>query len=196
MKKIGLTGGIGSGKTTVARVFEVLGVPVFYSDVEAKRCMQEDLSLVADLKSVFGEHIYEEGQLQKEVLAKLIFQDSQALKKINALVHPAVQRRFEQWCAQQHSPYVLKEAAILFEAAADKGLDAVICVTAPDEIRLERVIRRDGSTAQEVKDRMAKQWSQAEKVNRSSYHIVNDGVQAVLPQIMRIHEDIIRRTDT
>ena len=127
MLKIGLTGGIGSGKTTVAKVFEHLGIPVFYADLEAKKCMQSDAVLIKQLKTTFGNHIYVDRKLQKEILASIIFNDDSALHKINRLVHPAVQKVFKDWCLIQNTSYVLKEAAILFESGFDRIRSNCLC---------------------------------------------------------------------
>lgn len=188
MLKIGLTGGIGSGKTTVAQVFEKLGVPVFYADLEAKACMQSDTVLLKQLKSVFGEDIYLRGVLQQNQLANIVFNDEQALKTINDLVHPAVQKSFEKWCAEQNTPYVLKEAAILFESGSDKGLDQVICVSAPDNLRVQRVVSRDDVTESQVLERISKQWGQSRKIGLANFHIINDEKQLLIPQILAIHQ--------
>lgn len=193
MLKIGVTGGIGSGKTTVAKVFQAFGIPVFMADVEAKRLMQEDEGLKNAIKSAFGNSIYQDGKLDKQAMAALIFNDEGALDKINSLVHPAVQLAFEKWCSKQSAKYVLKEAAILFESGADKGLDLVICVSAPDELRIQRVKARDGVTESQVEERMAKQWAKTKKIELSDYHIVNDELQLLLPQIIKVHQDILEQ---
>ena len=193
MLKIGVTGGIGSGKTTVTKVFQTFGIPVFMADVEAKRLIQEDEDLKNDIKSAFGNSIYQDGQLDKQAMAALIFNDEGALGKINFLVHPAVQLVFEKWCSKQSAKYVLKEAAILFESGAEKGLDLVICVSAPNELRIQRVKARDGVAESQVEERMAKQWAQVKKIELSDYHIVNDEQELLLPQIIKVHQDILEQ---
>ena len=150
MLKIGLTGGIGSGKTTVAKIFENLNVPVFYADLEAKKCMQSDAALIKQIKANFGNDIYIDRKLQKDRLANIIFNNDAALQTINGLVHPAVQRVFEDWCAIQNASYILKEAAILFESSSNKNLDQIICVSAPDDMRKQRIIQRDEVTECQV----------------------------------------------
>ena len=191
MLKIGITGGVGSGKTTVAKVFQTFGIPIFMADAEAKRLMQDNESLKNAIKSVFGDSIYQDGQLGKKELAALIFNNEAALAKINSLVHPAVQQAFEKWCSNQSVKYVLKEAAILFESGADKDLDLVICVSAPDDLRVQRARTRDGTTEEQVQERMAQQWEQAKKIALSDYHIVNDEQQLLLPQIIKVHQAIL-----
>ena len=194
MLKIGLTGGIGSGKTIVAQVFEKLGAPVFYADIEAKKCIQEDTDLIKQLKATFGNDIYVDRQLQKDRLASIIFNDNSALQTINRLVHPAVQRVFEEWCAAQNASYVLKEAAILFESGSDKDLDQIICVSAPDDLRKQRVMQRDGITESQVLDRMSKQWDQSRKIELAHFHILNNEKQLLIPQVLEVHSLLLKQS--
>ena len=194
MLKIGLTGGIGSGKTIVAQVFEKLGAPVFYADIEAKKCIQEDTDLIKQLKATFGNDIYVDRQLQKDRLASIIFNDNSALQTINRLVHPAVQRVFEEWCAAQNASYVLKEAAILFESGSDKELDQIICVSAPDDLRKQRVMQRDGITESQVLDRMSKQWDQSRKIELAHFHILNNEKQLLIPQVLEVHSLLLKQS--
>ena len=193
MLKIGLTGGIGSGKTTVAQVFEKLGAPVFYADLEAKKCMQSDAGLIKQLKATFGNDIYVDRKLQKDRLASIIFNDDSALQTINRLVHPAVQRVFEEWCAAQNASYVLKEAAILFESGSDKELDQIVSVSAPDDLRKQRVMQRDGITESQVLERMSKQWEQSRKIELADFHIVNDEKQLLVPQVLEVHSLLLKQ---
>ncbi len=194
MIKIGLTGGIGSGKTTVAHVFEKLGVPVFYADLEAKKCMQLDLDLIKQLKANFGNDIYVDRKLQKDRLANIIFNDDLALKIINRLVHPVVQRVFEEWCAKQNAYYVLKEAAILFESGSDKNLNQIVCVSAPYDLRKQRVMQRDSVTESQVLERMSKQWEQSRKIELAHFHIVNDENQLLIPQVLEVHSLLLKKS--
>ena len=194
MLKIGLTGGIGSGKTTVAQVFEKLGAPVFYADLEAKKCMQTDSGLIKQLKATFGNDIYVDRKLQKDRLASIIFNDDSALQTINRLVHPAVQRVFEEWCAAQNASYVLKEAAILFESGSDKELDQIVCVSAPDDLRKQRVMQRDGITESQVLERMSKQWEQSRKIELADFHIVNDEKQLLVPEVLEVHSLLLKQS--
>ena len=194
MLKIGLTGGIGSGKTTVAQVFEKLGTPVFYADIEAKKCIQEDAGLIKQLKAIFGNDIYVDRKLQKDRLASIIFNDNSALQTVNRLVHPAVQRVFEEWCAAQNTTYVLKEAAILFESGSDKELDQIICVSAPNDLRKQRVMQRDGITEFQVLDRMSKQWEQSRKIELAHFHILNNEKQLLIPQVLEVHSLLLKQS--
>ena len=190
MKKIGLTGGIGVGKTFVAELFQQLGVPVFNADIEAKKCMVEDEKLVSAVQLAFGESIYMNAVLQKEELAKIVFNNEVDLAKLNALVHPVVKQKFEDWCENQSSELVIKEAAILFESDAHIGLDAVICVSAIQELRIVRVQKRDGSSVEEVKSRINKQMPQAEKEELAYFIIVNDGEKLLLPQVLKVLKEM------
>ena len=186
MKKIGLTGGIGVGKTYVSKIFRQMGIPIFNADEQAKKCMVENVNLKNALQLAFGKNIYLKGVLQKEVLAKIVFNKSEALSKLNALVHPIVKQKFEDWCALQTTSMVIKEAAILFESDAHLGLDAVVCLSAPEKLRIERVQKRDGISVEQIERRMSKQMPQAEKEELADFLIVNDEVQLLLPQVLVI----------
>ncbi len=190
MKKLGLTGGIGVGKTYVSKVFRQMGIPVFNADVEAKNCMTEDKGLMQNVKNSFGENIYDNGVLQKEKLAKIVFNNNERLAELNALVHPVVKQRFEGWCTEQTAELVIKEAAILFESDAHLGLDAVICVSAAEKVRIERVQTRDGSSVAEIKSRIDKQMPQSKKEELADFVIVNDGKQLLLPQLIKILKEM------
>jgi len=186
MKKIGLTGGIGVGKTYVSKIFQQMGIPIFNADEQAKKSMVEDANLKSAVQLAFGENMYLEGVLQKEVLAKIVFNNSKSLAKLNALVHPIVKQKFEGWCTLQSTSMVIKEAAILFESDAHLGLDAVVCVGAPEKLRFARVQKRDGSSVEQIERRMSKQMPQAEKEELADFLIVNDEVQLLLPQVLAI----------
>ena len=190
MKKLGLTGGIGVGKTYVSKVLQQMGIPVFNADVEAKNCMAEDKGLMQNVKTSFGENIYDNGVLQKEELAKIVFNNSERLAELNALVHPVVKQRFEDWCKKQTTAIVMKEAAILFESDAHLGLDAVICISANDQLRIARVKKRDGCSDEEIKNRMNKQMSQAEKEELADFVIVNNEEQLLLPQLVKVLKEM------
>jgi dephospho-CoA kinase len=190
MKKLGLTGGIGVGKTYVSKVFRQMGIPVFNADVEAKNCMTEDKGLMQNVKNSFGENIYDNGVLQKEKLAKIVFNNNERLAELNALVHPVVKQRFEGWRTEQTAELVIKEAAILFESDAHLGLDAVICVSAAEKVRIERVQTRDGSSVTDIKSRMDKQMPQSKKEELADFVIVNDGKQLLLPQLIKILKEM------
>ena len=186
MKKIGLTGGIGAGKTYVSKIFQKMGIPIFNADEQAKKCMVEDSSLKAAVQLAFGESMYLKGVLQKDTLANIVFNNTEALGKLNALVHPIVKQKFEDWCTQQSTSIVIKEAAILFESDAHLGLDAVVCVSAPEKLRIERVQKRDESSVEQIQSRMSKQMPQSEKEELADFLIVNDQVQLLLPQVLTI----------
>ena len=186
MKKIGLTGGIGVGKTYVSKIFKQMGIPIFNSDEQAKKCMVEDANLKAAVQLAFGESMFINGVLQKEALAKIVFNNTEALVKLSTLVHPLVKQKFEDWCALQSGSIVIKEAAILFESDAHLGLDAVVCVSAPEKLRIERVQKRDGSSVEQIERRMSKQMPQAEKEELADFLIINDEVQLLLPQVLAI----------
>ncbi len=201
MLKVGITGGIGSGKTTVCRVFEQLGVPVYKADEVARELTDSDEGIKLKIKEHFGPAIYsEDDRLDRKKLAEIVFNDEQALKKLNSIIHPAMISHFSEWLTnlskESPSPYILKEAAILFESGAYKGVDAVISVTANKELKIKRTMERDGITRKEVEQRMKNQMSDEEKAGMSDYVINNDDSSLVIPQILKIHEDIIRRANT
>lgn len=190
MKKIGLTGGIGVGKTYVSKIFQNLGYPVFNADIQAKKCLVEDKDLIKKIKNTFGSAIYKGGELQKKELANIVFNNIQKLDQLNKLVHPVVKKRFSNWCKKQDASLVIKEAAILFESDSHLGLDAVICISCPETIRVERVQKRDQMSKDEVLNRINKQMPQTEKEKLSNYVIVNDGSQLLLPQIVNILKEM------
>ena len=190
MKKIGLTGGIGVGKTYVSKIFQNLGYPVFNADIQAKNCLIEDKELIQKIKNTFGSTIYKTGELQKEELASIVFHNTQKLDQLNKLVHPVVKNRFSDWCKKQDALLVFKEAAILFESDSHFGLDAVICISCPEAICIERVEKRDQMSKYEVLNRINKQMPQNEKEKLSNYVIKNDGSQLLLPQIVNILKEM------
>ena len=190
MKKLGLTGGIGAGKTYVSKIFSQMGIPVFNADVEAKNCIVENKGLMQKVKASFGKDIYDNGVLQKEKLAKIVFNNSERLGELNALVHPVVKQKFEDWCTQQTAEIVIKEAAILFESDAHLGLDVVICVSATEKARIERVQNRDGSSVTDIKSRIDKQMPQSKKEALADFVIVNDGERLLLPQLIKVLKEV------
>lgn len=189
MLKIGLTGNIGSGKTTVAKVFELLGIPVFYADDEAKNVMVTDTILVDAIKQSFGpESYFEDGTLNRKHIADIVFNNNIQLQKLNALVHPAVFRAFDNLEAKaKGAPYIIREAAILFESGSYKTCQRTIVVTAPLDIRIARVMQRDGILRTEVESREARQISEEEKKNMADDIIINDDHQLVIPQVLALH---------
>ena len=185
--RVGVTGGIGSGKTLVCKVIETLGYPVFYSDIVAKTITDTDPLVITQVKKIFGDGIYYNGMLNRKKVAKLVFTNNDLLAGLNSIVHPAVARAFEQWCLQNSSSQlVFKEAAILFETGVYLELHKTILITAPEDIRIKRVIERDGCTESEVRARMANQMTDEEKKRLADFTIDNSSNQLILPQIINI----------
>ena len=189
MLKIGLTGNIGSGKTTVGKIFEVLGVPVFYADDAAKKVMVTDEILIKGIKSAFGDQAYfENGDLNRKHISAIVFNDATQLAKLNALVHPATFRAFDAWVKNISGvPYILKEAALFFESDFYKSCDYSIMVRAPLETRIQRVMQRDGLSRDEIEKRNANQFSEDKKAQLANYVIINDDTQLVIPQVLELH---------
>jgi dephospho-CoA kinase len=188
MKIIGITGGIGSGKTTVCKLFECLNVPVFYADEVGKRLMTDDIKVRAQVIRAFGSDSYIEGVLNRAYLSAIVFNHPEQLAKLNAIVHPAVAKATVTWVeAHRHHTYGLKEAAILFESGAFRHVDKVITVWAPIQLRIERVVQRDGVTAAEVQKRIDNQISEGLRLSLSDYVIENNGEQLLMPQVIRVH---------
>jgi len=191
--KIGLTGGIGSGKSYVARLFEKIGVPVYYADKEAKSLMISSKSLKAEIKSLLGSEAYHRnGRLHRAYVAKKIFNDKALLQKINKLVHPAVREDFENWAKHQKSSYVLEESAIIYENKLQQYFDKVILVTAKKAIRIERVMKRDKISKELVENRMKNQLLDKKKVNLADFVLVNNGIgkEALMNQIKLLHKEL------
>lgn len=192
MLKVGLTGGMGSGKTTVAQIFSVLGIPVLYADDVAKKIMNEDEGLKQRIIHLFGENAYQNNTLNRKFIADIVFNDQYKLEQLNALVHPVTIAAAEQWMNQQTSAYVLKEAALMFESAAAANLDYVIGVYAPQHLRLQRVMHRDNTKREDVLARMNSQVDETIKMKLCDFVIVNDEQQAVLPQVLVLHEKLLQ----
>ena len=194
MIKVGITGGIGSGKSLLCQVFERLGVPVFYADYQAKWLYDNDQNIRRELIRYFGPEIYGPGGMKRAVLASKIFSDPGALEKVNQVVHPVVREKFLQWCrTYQHLPYVLEEAAILFESGAHEQLDRTILVYAPQETRIQRVMERDQVSGKAVQERMRHQVPDEDKMDQADFIIYNDGSRMVIPQILEIHRTLISK---
>ncbi|HEY9196022.1 MAG TPA: dephospho-CoA kinase [Mucilaginibacter sp.] len=195
MLKIGLTGNIGSGKTTVAKVFELLGIPVFYADDEAKKVMATDAILIDAIKQHFGPASYfADGTLNRKHIASIVFNNSAELEKLNSLVHPAVFRAFDRLetdAYEKGAPYIIREAAILFESGSYKTCNRSIIVSAPLNLRIARVMQRDGVPEEEVKKREARQMPEDEKKKLADDIIVNDDKQLVIPQIIALHQQYL-----
>jgi len=193
MLTAGVTGGIGSGKTRVCKIFETLGIPVYYADEQAKALMRTDEQVITAIKDLLGEEVYEEGgKLNKSLIAKRVFNDSKMLKRLNAIVHPATIRHAASWANRQKSPYVLKESALLFETDAFHHVDKAIGVSAPVALRIHRTMKRDNIKREEVLKRMENQMNEEIKMRLCDFVIVNDGQKALKPQVLQIHEQLIR----
>ncbi len=191
--KIGITGNIGSGKTTVSHLFELLDIQVFNSDDQAKAVMTTDQELISGIKAAFGDQAYlPDGALDRKYIANIVFNDQAALNKLNGLVHPAVFRAFDAWVSRnQAAPYVMKEAAILFESGSYKDCDHTILVTAPTEVRLQRVAKRDGISLNEAAGRNTRQMPEEEKRQLATFEVVNDNSQLVIPQVLKLHQHFL-----
>lgn len=187
MKKIGITGGIGSGKSTVCRVFSLLGIPVYDSDREARRLMEQDATLREAICQLFGSEAYTATGLNRPLIAQQVFAQPALLTQLNAIVHPAVAADFARWADSQCAPYVMEESAILFEAGADRQMDATIAVTAPEMLRILRTCRRDGSTEKAVRERIRNQMNDEERCARADYTLQADEEQLLIPQILELH---------
>ena len=188
MYKIGLTGGIGSGKTYIAEIFSRLDIPVFNSDIEGKKCMQKNDSVRKQIINLFGKGIYNNDKLDTAKIGTIVFNNHEILKSLNAIIHPVVIEKFNMWASDQNSDIVIKESAILFESGTNKELDKIICVSAPEGTRIQRIIERDGLTKKEILSRINNQISQEEKEKLSDFIIQNDGKELILPQILNILE--------
>ncbi len=176
-KIIGLTGGIGSGKTTIANYLKSLGIPVFIADDEAKKVIQS-LEVLAQIQKVFGAFVFENGNLNKQQLATIVFANPEKLQQLNAIVHPAVKKQFKAWVAQHNTvPFVVYEAAILFESGSNENCDYIISVTAPLNTRIERVIQRDNCSKEQVLDRISAQWTDEQRAAKSDFVIENSDSQ-------------------
>jgi len=191
MLRVGITGGIGSGKSTAAKVFEVLGIPVYYADEAAKRLMNEDAHLKEKIQQQFGKDVYTNGELNRKQLASLVFNAPEKLEELNALVHPATLADAAVWMKRQSSPYSIKEAAIIFESGAHEELDLVIGVYAPAPLRILRAMQRDNISREEVMARMDKQMDEEIKMRLCDFIIKNDEQEMLLPQVISLHEKLI-----
>lgn len=190
---VGLTGGIGSGKTTVAKAFKALGVPVYIADVEAKKLMNRSKIIKRKLIELLGEEAYVDGKLNRPYIANIIFNDTSFLEKMNAIVHPKVASHFKRWANKQNAPYVIKEVAILFENGGHKQCDYVVTVTAPKAMRIKRVITRDKTSKEKIEDIMKNQWSDSKKVKLSDFVITNKTLEKTKAQVVKVHEQILKK---
>jgi dephospho-CoA kinase len=185
-KIIGLTGGIGSGKTTIANHFRVAGIPVYIADDEARKIMQSDV-IIAEIKKTFGNTVFDNGILNREKLSGIVFNDPEKLKLLNAIIHPAVKKHFSSWILNhKNTPYIIYEAAILFESGSYKDCDIIITVTAPLELRIQRVIQRDKTTRENVLSRINMQWNDEKRIEKSDFVIENDTTEIAKSAVDKI----------
>ena len=188
---VGITGGIGSGKSIICEIFRLLNVPVFEADLEAKKLIHSNSVIKAGLIDLFGEAIYtSDGSVDRKELAKLIFNDENQLDKVNELVHPIVRGEFKNWLEKQSAPYIIHEAAILFESGFYQMMDYTILVSAPEDVRIERVSKRDKITPEQVKERIQKQWTDEQKRKLATLEIKNDNKELIIPQLIEIDKQI------
>ncbi len=194
-KRLGVTGGIGSGKTTVCRIFRVLGIPVFVADIVARDVMENESDIRAAINLITGRDLYTLGILDRKELARIIFNRPDLLRKVNAAVHPVVLEKFDRWAAASEAPYVIMEAAILFEAGADSLVDRVVTISAPVEERISRVMGRNELTREEVIHRINNQLEDEEREEQSYYVINNSDNEMIIPEILKIHDDMLRLSE-
>ena len=192
MKIVGLTGGIGSGKSAVLSIFSSQGVPCYQSDSSAKKLMQQDPELINQIKALFGDDLYEGEKLNRGKLAEVVFADKSKLESLNAIVHPRVKEDFQLFLSQQNADYVIKEAAILFETGGAEDCDVTILVTAPEDLRIERVMKREKSKVEHIKSRMRHQWSDEKKIPMADYVINNIDWDKTLKKVEEIHQKLVR----
>ena len=190
---VGLTGGIGSGKTTVAKTFSALGIPVYIADKEAKKLMQTSKTIKRQLTSLFGAEAYDDKALNRSFLADIVFNDKSYLEKMNAIVHPRVAKHFDKWLFKQEAPYVIKEVAILFENGGHVNCDFVITVTAPKELRIKRLLKRDNTTEKKIEAVMDNQWPDKKKEALSDYVIENINIEDTKKQVLNVHNQILKK---
>ena len=193
---IGITGGIGSGKTTVCRVFEWINIPVYYADDAAKRLIEKNQQVKSNIIALLGKKAYDKnGKYNRQFVGKKVFNSLELLQKLNDIVHPAVANDFTNWVGKNSDkPFLLKEAAILFESGSYKDCDKIICVVAPKKLRLNRVMERSGLSEKEVLQRMSSQWSDAKKIRHSDFIINNDEQSLLIPQVIKIHDSLLTQT--
>lgn len=193
MMVVGLTGGIGSGKTTIARMFQDLGIPVYISDIEAQKVIETDPVIKRRIIEEFGELAYIDGKYNRRYIADIVFNDKHKLQKLNNIVHPALALHFQRWKDMQKSLYIIKEAAILFESGAYKQCDYIITVTAPEQERIRRVLERDQVTEKLVRERIRNQWTDEERIKLSDEVVDNINIQVSLLKVKEIHSKLIKK---
>ncbi len=194
MIKVGVTGGIGTGKSTVCKIFESLGIPVYYADQEARSLSDHHPEIIKGVKDLFGSDIYADNQLNRKKVGELVFANKQLLASLNQIIHPVVAQHFEHWLQiNAGALYVMKEAAILFESGAYKQVDKIITVTSPKELRLARVMQRDQLSREEVEQRMLNQMDEVEKIRQSDFVINNNDIDLLVTQVLQVHNALLKR---
>jgi dephospho-CoA kinase len=191
MLRIGITGGIGSGKTTVCHIFEVLGIPVYYADEAAKVLMNQEGELKREIIKHFGESSYVDGKLNRTYISSIVFSNPEKLKLLNSLVHPRTISEAEEWMKRQNSPYALKEAALIFESGSQQSLDYVIGVSAPKEIRISRSMQRDKISKELAEKKISQQMNEEEKMKLCDFLIINDETISLIQQVLSVHEQLL-----
>lgn len=192
MKIVGLTGGIGSGKTTVAAIFAGYGIPIYIADIEAKKLTNTSKIIQRKVSQLLGSRAYKDGILDSAYVSRKVFEDDKLLQQLNAIIHPKVKQHFARWVKKQEAPYVIKEAAILFETGGDKDCDATILVTAPEEIRIKRVLKRSPhETIASIKKRIKNQWSDAEKIPKATFLLENISKEETVKKVAIIHQALL-----
>ena len=189
--RVGLTGGIGSGKSTVAQIFEVLGIPVYYADIAAKKLMNKDAELGSAITNIFGKQAYSNNILDRKYISSIVFADQDKLQQLNALVHPVTKKDSEAWMQKQTSPYAIHEAALIFEAKVFDRLDLVIGVSSPIELRIKRAMERDKVSREEVLKRMDQQLDEEVKMSKCDFVLINDEQQLLIPQVLELHKKLV-----
>ena len=193
MLKVGITGGIGSGKTTVCKIFQTLGIPIYYADDEAKKLYDTDAEMKQEIIAHFGEGVYKNNYFDKDALREIVFNDIEKLKILNSIVHPRVKKQADEWMQKQTAPYAIKEAALMIESASNLSLDKLILVSCPLDKRIVRVIKRDHTSHDEAMNRANKQTTDEEKRKFCDYEIINDDEHLVIPQVLKLHEELLKR---
>jgi dephospho-CoA kinase len=188
MLKVGVTGGIGSGKSVICQVFTALGIPVINADDTARHLMENDTTLVQSIQWLLGDNVYIDGKLDRQKVSEIIFTDPAKLQQLNNLVHPAVIGYTNAWMEQQTTPYIIKEAAIFFESGSNKDIDVMIGVAAPQELRIQRAMQRNNISREKVLAIIARQMDEDEKMSRCDHIVINNDFTPVLPQVLKLHE--------
>lgn len=195
MLKVGITGGIGSGKSYVCDIFKRFGIPVFHADSVSQKIVEADSVVKKQIIDLFGPEIYLEGKLNRKAVSETVFKEKYLLEKLNRIIHPAVFNQFEIWTEKYNNlPYIIKEAAIIFESGGEKFLDFVITISAPEELRIARVVMRDKAERKNVLARIKNQWNDEQRIKKSDFVIINDEKTLLLPQIINIHKDLIEKS--